>query len=166
MGNISLPASDPTSQYKLARLHWRLVLVALWHAVSVILLCLNIAGAYITQSLDAAPEKVRLVPAGRIVNLLSNDSKRVRFAAESSCALLTGPFEAIVILILAWEHVGVACLGMCYVTIHTFDVCLPVPASGAHFSLGKQPRDAATAAIIALRTAQLGLRCWPFSGHA
>jgi hypothetical protein len=137
MGDISLPASAPTSQCKLARLHWRLVLVALASRVFDPLASEHRRGLYITQSLDAAPEKVRLVPAGRIVNLLSNDAKRVRFAAESSCALLTGPFEAIVIVILAWEHVGVACLGMCYVTMHTFDVCLPVAASGVHFSLGK-----------------------------
>jgi hypothetical protein len=56
---------------------------------------------------------VRLIEVGHIVNMLSNDARRVKLAAENCYALLTAPFEVVVIIILAWEQVGFACLGAC-----------------------------------------------------
>jgi hypothetical protein len=64
------------------------------------------------QSLEANPEKVRFMRVGQIVNMLSNDAKRLKLAAENFYALITAPFEVLVIIILAWEQVGYACLGM------------------------------------------------------
>lgn len=66
------------------------------------------------QALETSAEKVGQLSVGHVVNMLSNDTERVRTAVEYGYVVLTAPLEIILVIAIAWGHVGPACLGMLF----------------------------------------------------
>lgn len=48
---------------------------------------------------------------GQILNMLANDLSRLDEISHTFCYLFVGPIQTVVVIIIMWQYLGVACLG-------------------------------------------------------